>query len=82
MLVDLGTGYLAEKPIPDAVDFCKRKIGMLKEKIDNMSSIIREKQQGLMQVRQMFQAKVAQEAAKAGVPGGGGAAVPGAVAAV
>ena len=35
-----------------------------------------------MQVRQMFQAKVAQEAAKAGVPGGGGAAVPGAVAAV
>lgn len=39
VLVDIGTGYLAEKSLEEAVEFCRRKVGMLKEKIESTQQV-------------------------------------------
>jgi len=66
LLVDIGTGYFAEKTLGEATEFCRRKVAMLKERIENTAGVLREKQGQFMQVRGVLQQRVAQEAAKAG----------------
>ena len=68
VLVDIGTGYFAEKTVDQAVDFCKRKVAMLREKVESTQQLMRDKQAAFLQVRSVFQQKVAAQAAKAGQP--------------
>lgn len=54
VLVDVGTGYWVEMSSAAGVDYCKRKVTALKENIEGLSGVIRERQSGLMQVRKGY----------------------------
>jgi len=58
VLVDIGTGYYVEKKCDDGIDFCKRKIGMLKVNMENLLKLIREKQDIAGQCQKVLQAKM------------------------
>eukprot|EP00892_Ulva_mutabilis_P010627 jgi/Ulvmu1/7937/UM004_0170.1 len=58
ILVDIGTGYFAERTCEEAADFCARKIQDLKENIDQIGEQIREKEQLQANVEAIMQDKM------------------------
>lgn len=59
VVVDIGTGYWIEMKSDKGVDYCKRKVNALKENIDGLSGVIRDRQNALMQVSQVLSEKMA-----------------------
>ncbi|KAJ1568546.1 subunit of tubulin prefoldin [Cladochytrium tenue] len=45
VIVDVGTGYLMEKSIPDAKIFYKAKVAFLKENLEGLQSNISQREQ-------------------------------------
>jgi hypothetical protein len=43
--VDIGTGYYAVKPIPEAVEYVKRKEALLDEKLEGLYDVMQKKKQ-------------------------------------
>jgi len=60
VLIDVGTGYYVEKSPLDGMDFCRRKVLMLKENMERLHMVMFEKRKQLNQVSQVHQAKLAQ----------------------
>lgn len=58
ILLDIGTGYFAERTPDQGVDYCRRKVNMLKENLDKIGQVIKEKNQQLTMVNQMLQGKI------------------------
>ncbi|CAK8681376.1 unnamed protein product [Clavelina lepadiformis] len=58
VLVDIGTGYYAEKTLTDADEFFKRKIDYLKQQMDKLQPAVQQKFQSRQVVYEMLQAKV------------------------
>ncbi|CAL8462814.1 g2347 [Coccomyxa elongata] len=50
VLVDIGTGYYMEKSTEEGIDYCKRKVMYLKEKLDQIGAAIKDKQRVLAEV--------------------------------
>lgn len=50
VLVDIGTGYYMEKSTDEGIDYCKRKVMYLKEKLDQIGAAIKDKQRILTEV--------------------------------
>ncbi|KAI8803170.1 Prefoldin [Cladochytrium replicatum] len=44
VIVDVGTGYYVQKPIPDAKDFYKRKTDYLKSNMETLQNTISQRQ--------------------------------------
>ena len=60
VLLDIGTGYFVEKTPEDGVDYCKRKVNLVKENMDKILEFIKQRQSQAAQVNQVFNAKVKQ----------------------
>ena len=60
VLLDIGTGYFVEKTPEDGVDYCKRKVNLVKENMDKILEFIKQRQSQAAQVNQVFSAKVQQ----------------------
>ena len=60
VLLDIGTGYFVEKTPDDGVDYCKRKVNLVKENMDKILEFIKQRQSQAAQVNQVFSAKVQQ----------------------
>ena len=60
ILLDIGTGYFVEKSPEDGVDYCKRKVNMVRENMEKLLEFIQQKQNQAAQVNQVFNAKVMQ----------------------
>lgn len=58
VLVDVGTGYFLEQSPADGVDYCRRKVMLLKENMEKLIEVITQKRKQGMQVQQAFQAKM------------------------
>lgn len=58
VLVDVGTGYFVEMTADEGKDFCKRKVTKLKENVDALAQVVRQKQNQLVQVNQLLAEKV------------------------
>jgi prefoldin alpha subunit len=58
VLMDIGTGYFVEKSPEQGVDYCKRKINLVRENMEKLIEVITEKRKQAMQVTQTFQAKM------------------------
>lgn len=58
ILLDIGTGYYAERSPEEGVDYCKRKVNMLKENLDKIGQMVKDKQQQLTMIGQMVQSKI------------------------
>ena len=66
VLLDVGTGYFLEKSPADGVDYCKRKVMLVRENMEKLIEVISTKRKQAMQVNQVFAAKMqAMEAAAA-----------------
>ncbi|GMH44640.1 hypothetical protein BSKO_12592 [Bryopsis sp. KO-2023] len=71
VLVDIGTGYFAERPVDDAMDYCKRKAEKVQASIKELGQAIGEKQKVMTHINQVMMTKQegqaqAQNQAKAG----------------
>ncbi|CAG9464231.1 unnamed protein product [Pedinophyceae sp. YPF-701] len=66
VLVDIGTGYFAEKDVNAAADFCARKVKMLRGEAEKVQAVVQAKQQQHMQISQIAQMKQQQAAKAAG----------------
>ncbi|KAJ3075762.1 subunit of tubulin prefoldin [Podochytrium sp. JEL0797] len=44
VIVDIGTGYMMDKSIPDAKDFYKTKVGFLKENLEGLQESISQRE--------------------------------------
>ena len=66
VLLDVGTGYFLEKSPTDGVDYCKRKVVLVRENMEKLIEVIETKRKQAMQVNRVFAAKMqAVEAAAA-----------------
>jgi prefoldin alpha subunit len=66
VLLDVGTGYFVEKSPADGVDYCKRKVGLVRDNMEKLIEVISTKRKQATQVQQVFAMKMqAMEAAQA-----------------
>ncbi|KAL3132864.1 hypothetical protein ABBQ38_006788 [Trebouxia sp. C0009 RCD-2024] len=63
ILLDIGTGYFAERTPSQGSDYCKRKVNMLRDNLDKIGQAMKEKQQQLTTISQMLQMKMQAAAA-------------------
>tara|TARA_B100001778_G_scaffold244319_1_gene204608 strand:+ start:172 stop:561 length:390 start_codon:yes stop_codon:yes gene_type:complete len=66
VLLDVGTGYFVEKSPADGVDYCKRKVTLVRDNMEKLIEVISTKRKQATQVQQAFGVKMqAMEAAQA-----------------
>eukprot|EP00193_Tetraselmis_chui_P022038 CAMPEP_0177773944 /NCGR_PEP_ID=MMETSP0491_2-20121128/13194_1 /TAXON_ID=63592 /ORGANISM="Tetraselmis chuii, Strain PLY429" /LENGTH=157 /DNA_ID=CAMNT_0019292191 /DNA_START=252 /DNA_END=725 /DNA_ORIENTATION=- len=70
VMVDVGTGYYVEKKCDEGIDFCKRKMDLLKKNSEAIVPQIREKQEMTNQVNKVYQMKMQQQMAEQAQAGG------------
>ena len=58
VLLDVGTGYFLEKSPTDGVDYCKRKVVLVRENMEKLIEVIETKRKQAMQVNRVFAAKM------------------------
>ncbi len=58
VMIDYGTGYFVERDIGKANAFCERKVILLKENLEKVSSIIKSKRKLLDQITLELQKKI------------------------
>lgn len=61
VILEIGTGYYVEKKIDGAVDYCKRKVTLIKDKSEEIANIMKERQFMLENVTQVLEQKLKQE---------------------
>lgn len=59
--LEIGTGYYVEQNVDKAVDYCKRKINLVKNKSDEIGGILKQKQMMLDSVTQVLDQKLKME---------------------
>ncbi|KAK9816040.1 hypothetical protein WJX74_007990 [Apatococcus lobatus] len=59
VLIDIGASYYVERSPADGTDYCKRKVNMLKDQLDQIGQVMREKQRIMQQVTAVLQQKLA-----------------------
>ena len=64
VMVELGASYFMEATIPKAGEYCDRKVGQIKENLEQISAIINKKKQLLDSVIVTLQEKIAKEQKK------------------
>ncbi|KAJ3021303.1 UNVERIFIED_CONTAM: Prefoldin subunit 5 [Siphonaria sp. JEL0065] len=68
VIVDIGTGYMIDKSIPDAKDFYKTKVGFLRENLDGLQETITQRENQykvLIDVMNMKMSEAQQQSAAA-----------------
>ena len=58
VLVDIGTGYYAEKSLPSATDMIDRKFKLVNENVDAMEKVRKQKEQNLEAIMGVMQQKI------------------------
>lgn len=58
VLMDVGTGYFLERSPEDGVDYCKRKVMLIRENMEKVLEAVNTKRKQAQQVAQVFQAKM------------------------
>merc|ERR1712178_432895 len=53
-LLDIGTGYFVEKTRGDADDFCKRKIELLRQEIEKVTPVLRQRYESKQSVDEVL----------------------------
>lgn len=61
VLVDIGTGYYAEKKVKDADEFFKRKVEYLKQQMDKVQPTLQNKFSSRGVIGELLQARMAQQ---------------------
>ena len=61
VLVDIGTGYYAEKKVKDADEFFKRKVEYLKTQMEKVQPTLQNKFQSRGVIGELLQARIAQQ---------------------
>jgi prefoldin alpha subunit len=68
VLVDVGTGYWVEMNAAAGADYCRRKVNKLRSNVESLSTVIRDRQNAMMQVSQLIAERQAALAAAGGAP--------------
>ena len=58
VLIDYGTGFFVERDIVKASSFCDRKVSMLKENMDKVANMIKQKRKLFDQISLEIQRKM------------------------
>ncbi|KAI9091136.1 prefoldin subunit 5-like protein [Phlyctochytrium arcticum] len=58
VIVDVGTGYYLEKPIPEAKDYYKRKMDYVKSNLDNLQNTINERRKRLQDLTDLINLRI------------------------
>eukprot|EP01023_Acetabularia_acetabulum_P028781 TRINITY_DN2719_c0_g1_i1.p2 TRINITY_DN2719_c0_g1~~TRINITY_DN2719_c0_g1_i1.p2 ORF type:complete len:154 (+),score=20.56 TRINITY_DN2719_c0_g1_i1:3-464(+) len=61
VVIDIGTGYFVESSAEKGIDYCRRKVMLLKEKLEQLGGMISEKQSFLQQVNVVMRYKMEQQ---------------------
>eukprot|EP01029_Cantina_marsupialis_P013551 TRINITY_DN3000_c0_g2_i1.p1 TRINITY_DN3000_c0_g2~~TRINITY_DN3000_c0_g2_i1.p1 ORF type:complete len:146 (-),score=58.49 TRINITY_DN3000_c0_g2_i1:211-648(-) len=60
LLVDIGTGYYAEKDVEGAKGFFERKVDLIGENAGSIQEMVEKKQQDLQYIHMVMQARIQQ----------------------
>ncbi|KAJ3203337.1 Prefoldin subunit 5 [Entophlyctis luteolus] len=64
VIVDIGTGYMMDKSIPDAKNFYKAKVGFLKENLDSLQETISQRESQYKVLTDVMNMKMSEAAAQ------------------
>ncbi|KAI3428698.1 hypothetical protein D9Q98_007522 [Chlorella vulgaris] len=64
VLLEVGTGYYVERDVAGGVDYCRRKVLLVKEKMEQLSQLARERQAMLGQVEAALDQKLGEQQAQ------------------
>ncbi len=57
VLLEIGTGYYVERGVDAGVEYCRRKVMLVKERIEQLSRIIQSRREALGQIAMLIQQK-------------------------
>ncbi|KAJ3056506.1 subunit of tubulin prefoldin [Rhizophlyctis rosea] len=58
VIVDVGTGYFVDKPIPDAKDYYKRKVDYIQTNLNGLQGTITEERKKLTDISELIALRV------------------------
>ncbi|PSC75447.1 prefoldin subunit 5 [Micractinium conductrix] len=80
VLLEVGTGYYVERDVAGGVDYCRRKVHLVKDKMEQLSQLIKARQEALGQIESLLEARMGEAAAAQQAGAAGAAAGPAAAA--
>lgn len=57
VLLEIGTGYYVERDVDAGVEYCRRKVMLVKDRIEQLSRIIQSRREALGQIAMLIQQK-------------------------
>ncbi|KAL4428154.1 hypothetical protein ABPG75_002243 [Micractinium tetrahymenae] len=78
VLLEVGTGYYVERDVAGGIDYCRRKVNLVRDKMEQLSALIKQQQEALAQIDALLDAKMGEAAAQQAA--GAGAQQPAAAA--
>lgn len=71
VLLEIGTGYFIEKDVDGGVEYCRRKVMLIKDQIEQLSQVIQQQHGALSQIQAIAQEKAAAAGATGAATGNG-----------
>lgn len=68
VLLEVGTGYFVERDAAGGADFCRRKVLLVRDKVEQLAGMANQRQAALRQVGAMLEAREREAAAAGGAP--------------
>ncbi|KAL6778547.1 PFD5 [Auxenochlorella protothecoides x Auxenochlorella symbiontica] len=65
VLLEIGTGYFVERDLEGGIDYCRRKVLLVRDKTEQLSQLIKSRQTALAQVNALLEQKVGGQAGQA-----------------
>ncbi|PRW44299.1 prefoldin subunit 5 [Chlorella sorokiniana] len=63
VLLEVGTGYFVERDIEGGVDYCRRKVLFVKDKLEQLSQLVKQRQAMLAQVDALLDQRMGEQQA-------------------
>eukprot|EP00889_Picochlorum_renovo_P004629 jgi/Picre1/31659/NNA_007010.t1 len=57
VLLEVGTGYYIERDVDAGIDYCRRKVMLVKDRVEQLSQIIQSRRDALQQIAMYIEQK-------------------------
>ncbi|EFN55291.1 hypothetical protein CHLNCDRAFT_134230 [Chlorella variabilis] len=61
VLLEAGTGYYVERDVPGGIDYCRRKVLLVRDKMEQLGQLVKERQAMLGQVEAVLEHKLGEQ---------------------
>lgn len=57
VLLEIGTGYFVERDVDSGIEYCRRKVMLVKDRVEQLSKIIQSRREALNQIAMLVHQK-------------------------